>query len=122
MARAAKEQRGTDLPFADELWETADRLRGSVESAEYKHLVLGLIFLKYISDSFERQRAKLDAATRDKKSDLFTEDEKEREEILEDRDEYRQENVFWVPEEARFDSLLAAATQPDIGAAHRQGP
>lgn len=54
----------TDLPFAKTLFEAADRLRGSVESAEYKHLVLGLIFLKYISDSFERQRSALDAATR----------------------------------------------------------
>jgi type I restriction enzyme M protein len=112
---AKRENKGGDLPFEDELWETAERLRGSVESAEYKHLVLGLIFLKYISDSFERQRAKLDQATRDSDSDLFTGDDAEREEILEDRDEYIQENVFWVPEEARFEQLLAEATQPDIG-------
>lgn len=106
---------GTDLPFTDELWETAERLRGSVESAEYKHLVLGLIFLKYISDSFERQRAKLDAATRDEDSDLFTQKDSVREEILEDRDEYIQAGVFWVPEEARFEALLAEAAQTDIG-------
>src|SRR5438876_4568547 len=89
-----------DLPFAKELWEACDRLRGSVESAEYKHLVLGLIFLKYISDSFERQRALLEAATRDPKSDLFTDDEDERAEILEDRDEYLAESIFWVPKKA----------------------
>jgi type I restriction enzyme M protein len=104
-----------DLPFAKELWEACDRLRGSVESAEYKHLVLGLIFLKYISDSFERQRALLDAGTRDPKSDLFTEDEDERSDILEDRDEYLAENIFWVPKNARWAGLLAAANQPDIG-------
>jgi type I restriction enzyme M protein len=79
---------GHDLPFATELWEACDRLRGSVESAEYKHLVLGLVFLKYISDSFERRRAVLEAGTRDKNSDLYTEDDEERAEVLEDRDEY----------------------------------
>ncbi len=104
-----------DLPFAKELWAACDGLRGSVESAEYKHLVLGLVFLKYISDSFERRRAALEAATRDKKDDLFTEDDDERAEILEDRDEYISENVFWVPKKARWDALLAAANQPDIG-------
>ena len=104
-----------DLPFAKELWEACDGLRGSVESAEYKHLVLGLVFLKYISDSFERQRAKLDAETRKKGAELYTEDEDERAAILEDRDEYISENVFWVPREARWDALLAAANQPDIG-------
>lgn len=110
------EQAGNhDLPFAKQLWEACDRLRGSVESAEYKHLVLGLVFLKYISDSFERRRAQLEAATTDPESELFTEDPAERAEILEDRDEYIAENVFWVPTEARWPALLAAANQPDIG-------
>jgi type I restriction enzyme M protein len=87
-----------DLPFAKELFEAADRMRGSVESAEYKHLVLGLLFLKYISDSFERRRTSLEAATRDAQNeDYFTQDEDERAAILEDRDEYVSENVFWVP-------------------------
>jgi type I restriction enzyme M protein len=104
-----------DLPFAKELWEACDRLRGSVESAEYKHLVLGLVFLKYISDSFERRRAVIEAATRDEGSELYTEDEEERVEVLEDRDEYISENVFWVPKKARWNALLVAATQPDIG-------
>src|SRR2546429_2661242 len=84
-----------DLPFAKTLFEAADRLRGSVESAEYKHLVLGLIFLKYISDAFARRRAQLEAETRDPESDLYADDEEERAEILEDRDEYISENVFW---------------------------
>jgi type I restriction enzyme M protein len=104
-----------DLPFAKELWEACDRLRGSVESAEYKHLVLGLVFLKYISDAFERRRSFLEAATRKEGGDLYTEDEEQRAEVLEDRDEYISENVFWVPKKARWSALLAAATQPDIG-------
>jgi type I restriction enzyme M protein len=104
-----------DLPFAKELFESADRLRGSVESAEYKHLVLGILFVKYISDSFERRRAALEAETRNPDSDYFTSEESERAEILEDRDEYLAENVFWVPAEARFDKLLKAAAQLDIG-------
>jgi type I restriction enzyme M protein len=105
-----------DLPFARELFEAADRLRGSVESAEYKHLVLGLLFLKYISDSFERRRAWLEKATRDPASaDYFTDDDAVRAEILEDRDEYISENVFWVPEEARWPALLAASSLSDVG-------
>ena len=116
MAAASQASPGNhDLPFAKELFEAADRLRGSVESAEYKHLVLGLLFLKYISDSFDRRREALDRETRNPDSDLFTEIEAERTEILEDRDEYLAENVFWVPAEARFDRLLQAAAQPDIG-------
>jgi type I restriction enzyme M protein len=107
---------GGDLPFARTLFDACDGLRGHVESAEYKHLVLGLIFLKYISDAFERRRSTLEAETRRRDGELFTEDETERQEILEDRDEYVAENVFWVPPAARWDELLAAATQADIGA------
>ena len=105
---------GGDVPFAATLFEAADRLRGSVESAEYKHLVLGLLFLKYVSDSYARRRNALEAETHDQASELYTADEGERESILEDRDEYAAENVFWVPPEARWD-LLASATQSDIG-------
>src|SRR4051812_21919948 len=112
----AASNRHHDLPFAKTLFEAADRLRGSVESAEYKHLVLGLLFLKYISDSFTRRRAELDAATNDPANlDYFTNDDAERAEILEDRDEYLSENVFWVPEDARWEKLLAAAAHEDIG-------
>lgn len=112
----AKEKHGNqDLPFAKDLWDACDQLRGSVESSEYKHLVLGLVFLKYISDAFERQRVLLDRATRDPESEIFTEDEAERDDILEERDEYVAENVFWVPQEARWAALLAAAGQPDLG-------
>src|SRR5437763_3802042 len=96
-----------DLPFAKELFEAADKLRGSVESAEYKHLVLGLIFLKYISDSFTLRREQLQAELTDPASDLYTPDVAEQEEVLEDRDEYVAENVFWVPEISRWEKLLA---------------
>src|SRR5438128_6952052 len=91
-------------PNGQALFEAAIKLRGSVESAEYKHLVLGLIFVKYISDAFEARRKQIEAETRDAESDLFTDDEEERAEILEDRDEYISQNVFWVPEEARWES------------------
>ncbi len=103
-----------DLPFAKTLFEAADRLRGSVESSEYKHLTLGLLFLKYISDAFERRRHELDLWTRDPESDYFTDDDEVRAQILEDRDEYISENVFWVPEDARFGEILKAASQPNI--------
>src|SRR5258708_801398 len=113
---ATKDSGNHALPFAKELFEAADRLRGSVESAEYKHLVLGLLFLKYISDAFERRRGWLDAATRDTANhDYFTDSQDSRQAILEDRDEYIAENVFWVPEAGRFPALLAAASLPDIG-------
>jgi type I restriction enzyme M protein len=105
-----------DLPFAKELFEAADRMRGSVESAEYKHLVLGLLFLKYISDSFDRRRLELFNATQDSENhEYFTDDPDERLAILEDRDEYISENVFWVPEQARWEALLAAASQTNVG-------
>jgi type I restriction enzyme M protein len=103
-----------DGPDAVALFEAANKLRGSVESAEYKHLVLGLIFLKYISDSFDFRREQLEAELSHPGSTEFIEDAAERAEALEDRDEYRAANVFWVPEEARWNALLAAASQPDI--------
>lgn len=97
------------------LWQTADKLRVNLDAAEYKHLVLGLIFVKYVSDSFEarRQQLILDFANPD--SEWFLEDESERETELEERDYYAAESVFWVPLEARFDLLQAAARQPNLG-------
>jgi type I restriction enzyme M protein len=112
---AAAGNGGGDLPFAATLFEAADRLRGSVESAEYKHLVLGLLFLKYVSDSYMRRRQALEAETHDESSGVYTADDSAREAILEDRDEYAAENVFWVPPEARWEDLRGNATQSDIG-------
>ena len=103
-----------DSPNAVALFEAANKLRGSVESAEYKHLVLGLLFLKYISDSFELRRSQLEAELITPNGDGYVEDPEERAEILEDRDEYAGENVFWVPPDARWEKLLAGASQPDI--------
>ncbi len=73
------------------------------------------MFLKYVSDAFATQRARLGARTREERSDWFTQDEEEREEILEDRDEYVADNVFWVPRESRWEALLALGSQPDLG-------
>jgi type I restriction enzyme M protein len=104
-----------DSPNAAALFEAANKLRGSVESAEYKHLVLGLLFLKYISDSFELRRGELEAELCDPDSESYVENAAQVAEILEDRDEYVSENVFWVPEDCRWEKLLAAASQPDVG-------
>lgn len=103
-----------DSPNAAALFEAANKLRGSVESAEYKHLVLGLLFLKYISDAFEQRREFLRADTADPASPDYIEDQTARADVLEDRDEYIAKNVFWVPESARWQALLASASQPDI--------
>jgi len=101
-------------PNGAALFEAANKLRGSVESAEYKHLVLGLIFLKYISDSFEHRRRELEAELADPASEAYAEDARERAEELDDRDAYVEKDVFWVPESARWAALLEAASQPDI--------
>jgi type I restriction enzyme M protein len=86
-----------------------------MDPAEYKHVVLGLIFLKYISDAFEEKREQLALFTADPSSDLYVRDTNLRYEVLEDRDEYLAENIFWVPPEARWSRLQANAKQPEIG-------
>ncbi len=98
------------------LWEAADRLRSKMDAAEYKHVVLGLIFLKYVSDVFARRQAELAVAVEDPNSEYFMPNEAARESILESRDEYTSEGVFWVPEGHRWEDLRKAAKQPDIGA------
>lgn len=95
---------GVNLGFESELWRAADALRSNMDAAEYKHVVLGLIFLKFISDAFEEQHAKLEA-------DLSKGADPE------DPDEYRAINIFWVPKEARWSHLKANAKQPSIGKA-----
>jgi type I restriction enzyme M protein len=104
-----------DQPAEKTLFDAANDLRGSVESATYKHLVLGLVFLKYVSDGFQARRARLDALTRDPAGDWYADDEEDRAATLEDRDAYEVENVFWVPPDARWDALLALGSQPDLG-------
>ena len=103
MARSAKKNGVTsDLGFEAKLWAAADALRNNMDAAGYKHVVLGLIFLKYISDAFEAKHAELEGQRR-KGADP------------EDPDEYRAANIFWVPKEARWQQLRAKAPQPTIG-------
>lgn len=104
--RATKKDRaannGATLGFEKRMWEAADALRGSMDAAEYKHVVLGIIFLKYISDSFEEHHVRLEA-------------ERASGADPEDPDEYRALNIFWVPREARWSLLKNNAVQPTIG-------
>lgn len=93
---------GATVGYEAHLWQMADALRGSMDAAEYKHVVLGLIFLKYISDAFEEQYARLET-------------ERAQGADTEDPDEYRAQNIFWVPSEARWAHLKAQAKQPTIG-------
>ncbi len=102
MARTKAKNNGGNIGFEAELWATADALRNNMDAAEYKHVVLGLIFLKYISDAFEERRLQLDQERRQGADP-------------EDPDEYRAANVFWVPEEARWSKLKDTAKQPAIG-------
>jgi len=99
------------------LWATADKLRANMDAAEYKHLVLGLIFLKYVSDTFAARRAELTRRFADEADEYFLYDcdAELLAEELEDRDYYKEVNVFWVPESARWEALRAAAKQTDIG-------
>jgi len=94
---------GANLGFENQLWAAADKLRGHMDASEYKHVVLGLIFLKYISDAFQAKYKQLEAT----KDTDYTDPE--------DRDEYSADNIFWVPKEARWGKLQSSAKQPTIG-------
>jgi type I restriction enzyme M protein len=102
MAKTTQQNNGASLGFEQTLWKAADKMRGSMDPSEYKHVVLGLMFLKYISDGFEEQYNKL---VTQKSSGADPED----------RDEYTAENVFWVPQTARWQFLQKNAKQPNIG-------
>jgi type I restriction enzyme M protein len=111
--RAKKEAAPKD--FKAVLWAAADKLRAQMDAAEYKHLVLGLIFLKYISDSFSEHQQEVLAKVSNPDSDYYLgDDPADHQAALEDRDYYTQDNVFWVPAEARWEELRAQAKQPDI--------
>ena len=99
---ASKQDTGANLGFEAKLWQMADGLRNNMDAAEYKHVVLGLIFLKYISDAFEAKHAELEA-------------QKKQGADPEDPDEYKAARIFWVPKEARWSHLKASAPQPTIG-------
>ncbi len=102
MSNNSKADTTANLGFEAQLWASADALRNNMDAAEYKHVVLGLIFLKYISDAFEEQHTKLEA-------------ERVQGADPEDPDEYRAVNIFWVPPEARWNHLRASARQATIG-------
>lgn len=104
-----------DLSFASKLWQAADKLRNNMDAAEYKHVVLGLIFLKYISDAFEERYQELDSEVGNTSSSGYIAEPQARYETLNDPDEYRAENVFYVPEIARWEHLKKNAKQPTIG-------
>lgn len=99
-SNSAKSSNGANLGFEAKLWAAADKLRNNMDAAEYKHVVLGLIFLKYISDAFEEKHA---ALVKEKGADP------------EDPDEYLAENIFWVPKQARWSFLQGKAKLPEIG-------
>jgi type I restriction enzyme M protein len=94
---------GANLGFEQTLWAAADKMRGHMDAAEYKHVALGLIFLKYISDAFEEVHLRLSTDSKSTGADP------------EDRDEYAAENVFWVPKEGRWSFLQSKAKDPNIG-------
>src|SRR5450830_1347678 len=99
------------------LWATADKLRANMDAAEYKHLVLGLIFLKYISDTFAARQSELRQRFADPVDEFYLPDADDAllTDELEDRDYYKAANVFWVPESARWEALRGAAKQANIG-------
>ncbi len=103
MAKQNKKSNGTNVGFEETLWAAADKMRNNMDPAEYKHVVLGLIFLKYISDTIEEIHNKI-------KNDSESYDGQE-----EDRDAYLSEGAFWVPQEARWEFLKANAKKPEIG-------
>ena len=88
------------IGFEEKLWHTADKLRGSMDAAEYKNVALGIIFLKYVSDSFEEKYEEL-------LNDEYADEE--------DKDEYLAENIFWVPKEARWQYINNNSKKPEIG-------
>lgn len=106
MAKTTKTQKTLEQT----LWETADKLRGNQEPSEYKHVVLGLVFLKYISDRFEERRVTL---TGELEADGIREERLAQ--FLESRDEYTSHNVFWVPENARWGYIQDRAKLPSVG-------
>lgn len=120
MAKISKKENkkngnGANLGFEEKLWQAADKMRGHMDPAEYKHVALGLIFLKYISDAFEERHDWLLKESANPKSDYYVAETRERYVVAEDPDEYRSVNILTVPKEARWSYLQAQAKQPTIG-------
>ena len=100
--KSNKKDTAANLGFEAKMWQAADKLRNNMDAAEYKHVVLGLIFLKFISDAFEEKHQALLVEVSQGADP-------------EDPDEYRADNVFWVPKEARWETLQNQARDPKIG-------
>lgn len=112
---AAQKSNGANLGFEEKLWQAADKLRSNMDAAEYKHVVLGLIFLKYVSDAFGERHKQLQLWVSDPSSEYYIKEPSTRYEVLEERDEYTSASIFWVPRQARWNHLQANAKQPTIG-------
>jgi type I restriction enzyme M protein len=104
-----------DIDFEDKLWKAADKLRKKVEVHEYKYVVLGLVFLRYLSFAFEERRKVLEREFSNPESEEYIAYEDFRKQALEDRDRYLKAGVLYVPEEARWSYLVKNAGQPNIG-------
>lgn len=114
-AKKLAESPKKDIDFEKELWAAADKLRGNVDPSEYKYIVLGLIFLKYVSDSFYQQREKLQRWTSNSKNkQYYIRNKKTREKMLEDKEMYKREGIFYIPEVARWEFLRNKASLPNI--------
>ena len=103
-----------DIGFEKDLWEAAVQLRGNIAPADYKHFVLPLLFLRYLSLKYERRHGALERALNDPQSEYYTSDPAVAKEILNDPDEYKREGVFIVPEKARWTYLVKHAQDDDI--------
>lgn len=112
---AGKTKKSAAASLKASLWEAANQLRSKMDAAEYEHVVLGLIFLKYVSNLFMCRHAQLEKLVDDESSDYFMPTDEAKQAILESRDEYTSEGVFWVPEGNRWENLRNATKQPDIG-------
>lgn len=107
---------GYDPEFENKLWKAADKLRGSIDVSEYKHIVLGLLFLKYVSDSYYQRRWQLEQWTSDPKNkDYYINNETNRIHIVNDKDYYKSVGVFYIPEKSRWEQLRNHAMHHDIG-------
>jgi len=110
-----QKQKDKDISFEDKLWKAADKLRKKVEVHEYKYVVLGMIFLRYVSFAFEERRKDLEEGFSNPTSKEYIKSEKFRKQALEDKDYYLSQGILYVPDRARWDYLVKNAAQPNIG-------
>ena len=113
--KSLKISNGKDLEFEKELWKAADKLRGNIDVSEYKNVVLGLIFLKYVSDSFYQRKSELEKDISNPEKAYFIRDENSRNYYLSQKDPYQSAGVFYIPEKASWEYLKKKSLQKDIG-------